>query len=444
MGAINLRTKIPGPNSRVLLKRKQQVVSNGIAQAVPIFIKSAKGAVLTDVDGNRLLDFAGGIGATNSGHANPAIIRAAKQQLDRFFHTYVSIIGYEPYVALCEKLNRITPGKFPKKTALFNSGAEAIENAVKIARKVTGRPGVISFEYSFHGRTLLTLGMTSAVHPYKEGFGPFPTDLYKIEYPYLYRRPAGISEDAYIDQLLEHLEGEFFRSVVAPEQVACIVMELVAGEGGFIPAPKRYVRGLAEICRKHGIILIIDEVQTGFCRTGKLFASEHYGIAPDLLCTAKSIANGLPLSAVTGKKEIMDAVQEGGLGGTFGGNPVACAAALAAIRFMEQQKLWQRAAHIGKIVADRFETFHRAFGVVGDVRGLGAMQGLEMVKSKAGKVPDPLIAKAIVKTAYEHGLVLLKCGINGNILRTLMPLPITDAQLREGLDVLELALRRHA
>ena len=441
MGFIRLRTGIPGPRSRALMKKKERALPSGIDCSVPVFIRRADGALVHDVDGNTLLDFSGGYGAMNMGHSNPAVVRAIRQQSKHFLHTCFFSTPYENYVQLCEVLNRITPGSFRKKTVLFNSGAEAVENAVKTARRYTGRQAVVSFEEGFHGRTLLTLSLTGKVKPYKFGFGPFAPETYKLHYPYLYRKPAHMEDDEYVDYLLEYLENDFFKTVVAPENIACVVIELVAGEGGFIVAPKRYIQKLARLCRQNGILLIVDEVQTGFGRTGKLFATEHYGIKPDMITMSKSLSGGMPLSAVTGRAAILDSVQEGGFGGTFSGNPVSCAAALASVGFILRKKLWQRAARIGRITMQRFQEFRDSYECVGDARGLGAMCGLEIVKDKKGKEPDRHRTHRITRYAYENGLVLLYAGIPGNDIRTLMPLTISDAQLQEGLNVIEKSIR---
>jgi 4-aminobutyrate aminotransferase/(S)-3-amino-2-methylpropionate transaminase len=441
MQSIKLKTSIPGPKSRALMKRKRESVSNGIPSDVPVFAARGNGALLEDVDGNVFIDFSGGYGATNSGHGNARIVSAVKKQAEKFFHTCFSAVPYENYVAVCERLNRITPGKFRKKSVLFNSGAEAVENAVKIARKYTGRPGVISFEEGFHGRTMLALSLTGKVKPYKFGFGPYVPECYKLHYPYVYRKPANTNEDDYVDSLLEYVEHDFFKSVVAPENMACVVMELVAGEGGFIVSPKRYVRELRKICRENGILFIADEVQTGMGRTGKLFACEHYGIEPDLIIMAKSMSNGMPLSAVTGKKEIMDCVQEGGVGGTFSGHPVSCAAAVEAIDFIVKNNLAKKAQEIGRITLSRFREFQEDYEIVGDARGLGAMCAIEIVKDKKSKTPDREKALEIIHNAHRNGLVLLSAGLLGNDIRTLMPLTIPKNQLDEGLDVIEKAIK---
>ena len=430
--AIRLKTALPGPRSVALGARRAEAVPRGVGHSTPIYAASARGALVTDVDGNVLIDFAGGIGTLNVGHANPEVVRAAAAQLERFTHTCFSVAPYEGYVALCEKLNAIAPGRGVKKTLLTNSGAEALENAVKIARHATGREAVVVFEHAFHGRTLLAMTMTSKVRPYKFGFGPFAPEVYRLPFPYAYRGYAPGSGAAALET--------FFQTQVAAEKVACVVLELVLGEGGFVPAPREYVEALARACRDHGILLVVDEVQTGFGRTGKMFACEHYGLEPDLVTTAKSLAGGLPLSAVTGRADVMDSAQVGGLGGTYAGNPVACAAALAAIDFLEKHRLVERAAEIGRTVETRFRGFLERFPFVGDARGLGAMRALELVKDRATKEPDKDRTDRVIRKAWESGLLLVGAGTHGNVIRTLMPLVIADDELAEGLDVLEHAL----
>jgi 4-aminobutyrate aminotransferase/(S)-3-amino-2-methylpropionate transaminase len=427
---IHLKTSVPGPKSQALLERRQKSVPKGISNSVPIFIDHGEGALVWDVDGNTFIDFAGGIGTLNTGHCNPEVVSAAGNQLRKLTHSCFAVAMYENYVQLAEKLNQITPGSFAKKTMFANSGAEAVENAVKIARHSTQREGVVVFEHAFHGRTLLTMSMTSKVKPYKFGFGPFAPEIYRLPYPYEYRNQANANQ----------LE-EFFSAHVAAEGVACVVMELVLGEGGFVPAPREYVKKLEQICKKYGILLIIDEVQTGFGRTGRMFACEHYDLQPDLIVMAKSLAGGLPLSAITGKAEIMDSAQVGGLGGTYVGNPVSCAAAIAAIDFIEKEKLPKRAEAIGEQVRKRFLSFHEKCPIVGDVRGLGAMLAMEFVKDRASKEPDKEGANTFIRRCYEKGLILIGAGTYGNVIRTLMPLVITDEQLTEGLNVMEHALQ---
>jgi len=434
--SIVLKTAVPGPASAALGKRRLESVPRGIAHWTPIFAARAEGALVEDVDGNRFLDFAGGIGTLNVGHANPEVVRAASAQLARFTHTAFSVAMYEGYVALAEKLNRITPGAFPKKTLLVNSGAEAVENAVKIARHYTGREAAVVFEHAFHGRTLLTMSMTSKVQPYKLGFGPFAPEIYRLPYPAAF--PGSPAEGP--GNRPEATLQEFFSVHVAAEKVACVALELVAGEGGFLVARPDFVRTLERFCREHGILLVIDEIQTGFGRTGRMFACEHYGIAPDLLTMAKSLGGGLPIAAVTGRADVLDASQVGGLGGTYGGNPAACAAALASIEFLEKNRLAERAEAIGRTVRDRFLRLASRFPFIGDVRGLGAMQAMELVRDRATREPDKERTNRVIQTAYENGLILISAGTWGNVIRTLMPLVITDDQLEEGLDVLESAL----
>ncbi len=437
MSSIQIQTEIPGPRSRALMARRQAAVPAGVGHSAPVFVDYASGALLHDVDGNTFIDFAGGIGTLNVGHAHPAIVRAAREQLGKLTHSCFAVAPYESYVALAERLNRSVPGSFAKKTLLANSGVEAVENAVKIARRATGREAVLVFEHAFHGRTLLGMSLTSKVQPYKLGFGPFAPEVYRLPYPYLYRRPAGMpADEAAFRAELE----EFFATHVAAEKVACVVMELVLGEGGFVVAPQAFVKVLVELCRRHGILFVADEIQTGFGRTGRMWAMEHYGLEPDLTTIAKSIAGGLPLSAVTGRAEVMDAAQVGGLGGTFVGNPVACAAALAVLDLFEEGPLLARAAELGRRVERHLAGLAARHPGVGDVRGLGAMRALELVKDRATKEPDKEGTQAVLRRSYERGLLLLSAGTHGNVIRTLMPLVTTDEQLEEGFDVLEKSL----
>ncbi len=410
-------------------------MSAGIGASTPLYLDHASGALAIDVDGNHLIDFAGGIGTLNAGHCHPAVVAAASDQLGRLTHCCFSVAGYESYVALAERLNALAPGSFAKKTMLANSGVEAIENAVKIARRATGREGVVVFEHAFHGRTLLGMSMTSKVKPYKLGYGPFAPEVYRLPYPYLYRRTAPAGREAYRAEI-----EEFFHTQAAPEKIACVVMELVLGEGGFIVAPPEYVMEMAAQCRRHGILFVADEIQTGFGRSGRMWASEHYGLEPDLMVLAKSLAGGLPLSAVVGRAEVMDASQVGGLGGTYGGNPVACAAALAVLDAFEREGTVERAAAIGRRVEECFAELARRHPAIGEARGLGAMRALELVKDRATREPDKETTQAVLQRAWERGLLLLSAGTHGNVIRTLMPLVITDAELDEGLEVLAQAL----
>lgn len=424
MQTISLKTPIPGPKSQTLLARRKAAVPQGPFHVAPLFIERGVGATVTDVDGNVLLDFSGGLGSLNVGHANPAVVEAVTRQAVKFLHTCFHIAQYEPYVALAEKLNAITPGGFAKKTLLVNSGAEAVENAVKISRYFTKRPAVVGFEHGFAGRTLLAMTLTSKTMPYKFGFGPFAPEVYRLSYPYEYR---GEGADFH----------RFFQTHVDPKQVACVVMELVLGEGGFVVAPKSYVQALAKFCKDNGILFVADEIQTGFARTGKMFATEHYGIEPDLITMAKSLGSGMPVSAVTGRAEVMDSVHVGGLGGTYGGNPVACAAALATIAEMERLKLPDRAAKIGEILRNRMVEWQKKYPVIGDVRGLGAMMAMELVKDRKTQEPAKEFTQGLVKRSMENGVILISAGTHSNIIRFLVPLVITDEQLNEGLHVIE-------
>jgi len=435
MRSILLRTKIPGPNSQRLIRERERHVPRAVFQVAPLFVAHAHGAVVEDVDGNCFLDFAGGLGALNAGHTPLTVVEAVKHQADKSLHTCFHVAMHKPYVDLARKLNAITPGSHAKKTLFVNSGAEAVENAVKIARYHAKRPAIIAFEHGYHGRTLLAMSLTSKVKPYKFGFGPFAPEIHRLPYPYVYRRPKGMSEKSYLEACLDHTR-EFFKTHVASESVAAVVFELVTGEGGFIVMPREYVRGLAEICREHKILLIVDEVQTGFGRTGLMFACEHYGLVPDLMTMAKSLASGLPLAAVTGRSEIMESVHVGGLGGTFGGNPVSCAAALATIQLIESMHLRARAREIGARVQSRLANLRKRCRWIGDVRGLGAMVGIELVKSRLSREPDPELAARVVKACAERGLLILSAGAHGNIIRTLMPLCISNTQLDEGLETL--------
>jgi 4-aminobutyrate aminotransferase/(S)-3-amino-2-methylpropionate transaminase len=439
MSAIQLKTEIPGPRSRELFARREAAVPRGPYNATPIFVKEGKGAVLTDVDGNRFIDFAGGIGCMNVGHANAAVAAAVAAQASAFTHACFHVTPYESYVGLAERMNQLVPIAGAKKTMFANSGAEAVENAVKIARAATGRQAVIAFEDGFHGRTLLAMSLTSKVHPYKAGFGPFAPEIYRVPYPYSYRWPSELGQKSCADACLDVLEDAFKR-YVASESVAAVIIEPVLGEGGFVVPPPDFMPKLRELTKKHGILLIADEVQTGFGRTGKLFAMEHTGVSPDILIAAKSIAGGLPLSSITGRAEVMDAPGVGGLGGTFGGNPIALAAAHAVLDQFETGDILARANRIGATFQARAEGWKKRFPIIGDVRGVGAMWAVELVKDRKTKAPAKDECNAVSKKCYERGLVTISAGTYGNIIRTLMPLVIGDAELDEGLGVFEAAL----
>jgi 4-aminobutyrate aminotransferase / (S)-3-amino-2-methylpropionate transaminase / 5-aminovalerate transaminase len=399
--------------------------------------------VVTDADGNRLIDFGGGIGVVNTGHRHPRVIEAVRSQLERYTHPCFPVSTYEPYVELAERLNRITPGDHAKRTFLVNSGAEGVENAVKIARHFSGRPAVVCFEHAFHGRTNLGMALTSKVSPYKKGFGPFAPEVYRIPFPYCYRCGHGEARNGQVRTCcLADRAGleQMFAAVVDPGSVAAIVMELQLGEGGFVPAPLEYVTELAAFARDHGILFIADEIQTGFGRTGKLFACEHYGLVPDLIVTAKSLAGGFPLAAITGRAEIMEAPQVGGLGGTYGGNPLACVAALAVLDVMEAEKIPDRASGMGERIRSRFCQWATRYECIGDVRGLGAMLGLELVKNRRSKEPAKDLAQALLTAALQRGVILLSAGTHGNVVRVLAPLTTPEEILDEGLDVMEQSL----
>ena len=440
MGAIQLRTAVPGPRSRELMGRRTEAVPRGIYLGTPVYVAKAEGAVLEDVDGNRYLDLAGGIGCLNVGHRAPGVVQAIHSQVDRHMHTCFQVLPYEGYVRLAERMNQLAPGNFPKKTFFVNSGAEAVENAIKVARAYTRRPAIIAFEDAFHGRTMMTMALTSKTHPYKAGFEPFPGDVYRVPFAYCYRCSYSLKYPECGVYCAQHLEDSFKR-VVAAESVAAVIAEPVLGEGGFVTPPPEFFRILGEICRKHGILFIADEVQTGFGRTGTMFACERYGIEPDLLVTAKSLGGGLPLGAVTGRSEIMDAAGEGALGGTFGGNPVCVEAGLAVLDAFERDGLCVRANKLGERFAQRARHWQQQWPQIGEVRGLGGMQAMELVRSRQSREPAASETKEIVRYCYEHGLIVLSAGSYGNVIRLLMPLVMTDEQLEEALGVLEAALQ---
>jgi len=415
-----------------LSELRAKYVPRGITSAHPVAVDRAKGAELWDVSGKRYIDFAGGIGVMNVGHAHPRVMKAVHEQLDRATHTSFQVVHYESYLRLAERLCEVTPIDGPKKAIFFSTGAEAIENAVKIARAATGRQAVISFRGGFHGRTLLALTLTGSVQPYKQDFGPYAAEVYQTPFPYVYR---GWNTEAALADLDNLLESE-----VGPKRVAAIAIEPVLGEGGFVPAPLDFMRRLRELCDRHGILFIADEIQTGFGRTGKFFAIEHSGVQPDLMTVAKSLAAGFPLSAVVGKADVMDAPGPGGLGGTYGGNPVACAAGLAVMDIMRDEKLPERAARIGSVVEERMQSWARDHEVIGDVRAVGAMAGMELVRDRKTKEPADKETANMLATAREKGLIILRCGVHHNVIRTLMPLTISDEHLEEGLDILGASL----
>lgn len=434
-----LVTEIPGPNSQKLLARKENYVSRGPSNLLPVFAAEARGALIKDVDGNVFIDFAGGIGVINAGHCPPAVVESIQKQAAKYLHTCWHVVMYEPYVELAEKLAAITPGNFPKKTMFVNSGAEAVENAVKIARKYTGRTGIISLENAFHGRTLMTMTLTSKVKPYKFGFGPFAPDVYKIPSAYCYRCPYGAQYPGCGLECAEKFR-RFFITEFPAENIAAFIAEVVQGEGGFIVQPKEFLQRIKAICEENGILFIADEIQTGFGRTGSLFAIDQYGIEPDLITMAKSLAAGLPLSAVTGRAEIMDAPSPGEIGGTYGGNPLACTAGLEVIKLVEKENLCQRAEQIGARMENRLKEMQDKYELIGDVRRLGAMVAIELVKDRKTKEPAPVETKQAAAGCHQKGLIVLPAGVFSNVLRFLVPLVIEDEVLERGLDILEQSL----
>jgi 4-aminobutyrate aminotransferase/(S)-3-amino-2-methylpropionate transaminase len=429
---IELRTAIPGPRSKGILERKNRVIADPLSIFLPVVIERGEGATLTDVDGNTFIDFTGGVGCLNVGHAHPRVVDAVQEQAAKFLHTDFTIVPYETYVTLAERLIETVPISGPAKAAFFNAGTEAVENAIKFARAYTKRPAVIGFEGGFHGRTLLSLSLTSKTHPYKAGLGPFAPEVYRLPFAQDYRGPSA-------GEALAALERAFVTSVAA-ENVAAIVMEPVQGEGGFVVAPPEFVEGVRRICDDNGIVLVIDEVQTGYGRTGKMWGIEHYEVEPDLMTIAKSIAAGLPLSGVIGKAEIMDAPGDSAIGGTYVGNPVAQAAALAVLDVFEDESLVERAGQIGETIRSRMQAWQQRWDAIGDVRGLGAMLAIELVHDRDSKDPAPELAAAVVEAASERGLLLLKSGIYSNCIRVLVPLVISESELGEALGVWEDAL----
>ncbi|MBN6187875.1 4-aminobutyrate--2-oxoglutarate transaminase [Aneurinibacillus sp. BA2021] len=435
----NVKTELPGPKAKEILARRKQYVPKGISNGIPTFVEKAQGAILTDVDGNTFIDFAGAIGTINVGHCTPEVVEALHDQIDKYIHTGFNVMMYEPYIELAERLAKLAPGDHEKQVMFLNSGAEAVENAVKIARKYTKRQGVVVFSRGFHGRTLLTMSMTSKVKPYKFEFGPFAPEVYKAPYHYEYRRPEGMSAEQYDDFILQEFKT-FLLGDAAPETIAAVVMEPVQGEGGFVVPSKKFVQGVAEICKQHGIVFVADEIQTGFSRTGKTFAVEHFDVVPDLMTISKSMGAGIPISGVIGRKEIMDAANPGELGGTYAGSPLGCRAALAVLDIIEKQNLNEKASLIGQKVMDRFHSLADKYEFIGDVRGLGAMCAMEFVKDRQTKEPNKEVVSKIVEEANKRGLITLSAGLYGNVMRVLMPLVITDEQLEEGLNILEEAI----
>lgn len=405
-----------------------RAVPRGVSATTPIYAVRARGATVWDTDGRAFVDFAGGIGVMNTGHAHPRVVQAVQAQLERFTHTCFQVVGYEGYVRLAERLNALVPGDFQKKTMFVSTGAEAVENAVKIARSHTGRPAVVAFQHGFHGRTLLGMSLTGKVHPYKAGFGPFAPDVHHVPFPYVYR---GVTVDAAVSAL-----RDLFRTRVAPDSVAAVIIEPVLGEGGFVPAPAEFLRTLRDVCDRHGILLIADEVQTGFGRTGRMFAMEHAGVTADIVTTAKSLAAGLPLAGVTGRADVMDAPDVGGLGGTYAGNPLAVAAALAVLDVFEEENVLPLAERQAERVRATLDALAKQFANVGDVRGLGAMLAVELVQDRGTRAPDTAGAARVAAAALTHGLIVLRAGMDANVIRVLAPLNATEDELTVGLEAL--------
>ncbi|HEX2030425.1 MAG TPA: 4-aminobutyrate--2-oxoglutarate transaminase [Actinomycetota bacterium] len=434
-----LVTEIPGPGSRALIERRGAAVPRAVWSTVPIFVRAASGAIVEDVDGNRLIDLGAGLAVLNAGNAPPEVVDAVREQAERYTHTCFHVTMNEPYVALAERLNGLAPGDHDKRTFLVSSGAEAVENAVKIARYTTGRDAVVTFDHAFHGRTLMAMSLTAKVMPYKHGFGPYAPEVYRLPFAYPYRCPMGAPPEECGPACAEHAIGEMERHI-GPEQIACVVLEPVQGEGGFVVPGAGFVARIAEFCRAHGILLVADEVQTGFGRTGRWFGIEHEGVAPDLVTMAKALGGGLPIGAVTGRADLMDAVHVGGLGGTFGGNPLACAAAMAVIEAIERQGLVERAGRLGEAMLGRLGELQGSVEAVGDVRGRGAMAAIELVADRRTKEPDRDATQRVVEEAYRQGVILLKAGTYDNVIRLLPPLTIEDHLLDEGLGILEKSL----
>jgi 4-aminobutyrate aminotransferase/(S)-3-amino-2-methylpropionate transaminase len=418
-------------NNTELHRRRCAAVARGVSNSLAVYAQKARNAELWDVEGRRYIDFASGIAVLNTGHAHPRVVAALQQQLTQFTHTCFQVTPYESYVAVCERLNAMAPGPTPKKSILFSTGAEAIENALKIARFHTKRSGVIAFHGAFHGRTLATMTLTGKVGPYKAGFGPMLPDVFHVPYPCAYHGVTPQQSLAAIEQL--------FKSDIEAARVAAIIIEPVQGEGGFYIAPPEFLRGLRALCDTHGIVLVADEIQSGFARTGRMFAFEHAGVEPDLMTVAKSIAGGVPLSGVIGKAAIMDAPAPGGLGGTYAGSPLACAAALAVLDVIEEEKLVERSRTLGAQMITRLKAMQAKFPAIGEVRGLGSMVAIELVKNRRADQPDADLTRALVQAAAARGLVILSCGVYANVIRFLAPLTIQESLLNEGLDLLEAA-----
>jgi 4-aminobutyrate aminotransferase/(S)-3-amino-2-methylpropionate transaminase len=439
-----LVTEVPGPRSRELLERRLAAVPRGVFATTPIFVQAASGAIIRDVDGNDLIDLGAGLAVLNTGNAAPAVLDAVRAQLDRFTHTCMHVTMSEPYVELAERLNALVPGDGERRTMFVNSGAEAVENAVKISRYFTRRPGVVVFDHAFHGRTLLAMTMTAKSMPYKRGLGPFAPEVYRLPFAYPYRCPSGGETPEECAGRCAERAIDMMDKQIGPESIACLVVEPVQGEGGFVVPGPGFLSRLAEYCRDHGILFVADEVQSGMGRTGRWFAIEHEDVVPDIITTAKSLGGGLPIGAVTGRADVMESVHVGGLGGTFGGNPLACAAALAVLDTIEQEGLLERAERLGKLMMDGLNELAQNVPLVGDVRGRGAMVAMELVEDRATKSPARAAASRLLEACYREGVVILKAGTYDNVIRLLPPLTIDEGLLAEGLDVVGRSLARVA
>ncbi len=438
--AIKLMTQIPGPKGKALMEERKKQVPRGPFHATPVFAQSAHGALIQDVDGNTFIDLASGIGVVNVGHTPEALVTAIQEQAKRMLHTSFNVVPYESYVQVAKALNEATPGNYPKKTLLVNSGAEAVENAIKIARAHTKRQSVVCFEHAYHGRTYMAMTLTSKVKPYRQDFGPFNSDVYRVPFPYAYRWPHTHDPVKVSAECFARFD-EIVSTQVGATNVAAVIIEPVLGEGGFVPVPKEFFQKLRDYCTQNGIVLIADEVQTGFGRTGTMFACEQYGITPDLFTLAKGLAGGLPLAAVTGRAEIMDAPMEGGIGGTYGGNPVACASALAVFKTFEDGTLLKRAVLLGETIHAKLVDWQEKFEIIGDVRGLGPMRAFELVKDRTTKEPNREATATLMRYCYEHGVIILSAGTFGNVVRLLVPLVIEQQELDEALGVIEAGLK---
>ena len=433
---VKIQTAVPGPKSQEMLNRRLAIVPDGISYGNEAFVKKAAGALVEDLDGNVFIDFAGAIGTMNVGHSHPRVVQAIQEQAEQFIHTGFNVMMYSSYIELAEKLAALAPIEGEKQVAFFNSGAEAVENAVKLAKKYTKCQGIISFTRGYHGRTLMTMTMTSKVKPYKFEFGPFASEVYKAPFPYPYRRPEGMTEEQHSDFIINQLE-QFLIADVAPETVAAVVMEPVQGEGGFIVPDRKFVKRVREICTEYGILFVADEIQAGFARTGKYFSIDHFDVEPDLITISKSMGAGVPISGVIGRKEIMQSANPGEIGGTYSGSPLGCKAALEVLDIIEEENLNERAMAIGERIKERMRELAGTYEQIGDIRGLGAMIGVEIVKGKNDKSPNKYVVSDIVREANTRGVLLLSAGIFGNVIRFLTPLVITDEQLEEGLDIVE-------